>query len=883
MRPTPQAILLVVLALALGTGSPAAAGDAASPLETLRKSNEPLQRFVLDNGMICLVKEDHSAPVAAVQIWVGTGAVDENEYLGAGLSHFVEHMIFKGTPTRPVGEITREINDAGGEINAYTAHDRTVFHVTMPSKSWKVGLDVLADAVMSASFPKNEWARERDVILREFAMGRDNPEREVGELLWSTAYRVHPYQFPIIGYEDVFKSTTRDDLVTFFRRNYVPDNMIAVVAGDVNAAEVKAQLDEVFKAFTRKARAPGVLPAEPPQIAPRFARKTGAYQVSRLLMAYHTVALTHPDVAALDVLANIVGSGRSSRLVRKIKEEQKLVYDVDAWSATPKDPGLFGISATFDPTNETAVIQAIQQEIDRWAAEPFTGEELGKAKQTLLVGELSGLQTMDGQAYSYASGEFYAADPRFSELYLRNVDRIDAAALTSVVSRHLVPDNRTLVVLSPETAAGAPSASAPAAAVTNIQKLTLSTGVPLIVREDHRLPFVYFCAAFRGGLLAESEKNNGITQLMADLLTRGTVRRLAEDIAQTVERLGGSLSPFAGRNSFGLQARGLSRDAETFMDLLSDCLLHPVFPEDELEKQRVVQLAAIRQQRERPFFVAQEALRQTIFPGHPYRWTSEGTRETVQALKREDLVEYFRRLVVAGNLVLSVFGDITPEQARQMAERALGRLPAGPAPDLAQPPAEPQLPARIKQREKKQQTILLVGFPGVTLRDPRVDALAVIETALSGLSSELSTAARERRGLVYYIGASDMPGLEPGLFAAYAGTREETAGEVERLIDAELGRIAKRGLSAEELERAREQIIAAQQMSLQDNGGLAQTCALDELYGLGYGHSLTTEARMRALAADEIRAAAASIFKKERQAVSLVLPERTEPGKEVAP
>lgn len=855
---------------------------ADSPVDALRKSNEPLRRFVLDNGLICLVKEDPSAPVAAVQIWVGTGAVDENEYLGAGLSHFVEHMIFKGTPSRPVGRITREIDDAGGEINAYTAHDRTVFHVTLPSAQWMTGLEVLADAVMNASFPKNEWARERDVILREFAMGRDNPGREVSELLWSTAYRVHPYQYPIIGYEDVFRSTTRDDLVTFFRRNYVPDNMIAVVVGDVKADEVEAGLRRVLGPFKRRVRPPAPLPEEPPQIAPRFARKTGPYQVSRLLWAYHTVALSHPDVAALDVLANIVGSGRSSRLVRKIKEEQKLVYEIDAWSATPKDPGLFGISATFDPTNETRVIQAIQAELDRWAAGAFTRDELEKARRTLLVGELSSLQEMDGQAYSYASGEFYAADPRFSEQYLANIEGVDAAALKSVARRYLRPENRSLVILSPVQAA-APAAAPAGGAATNVRKLVTAAGMPLIVREDHRLPFVHLCAALGGGLLAENEGNNGITKLMSDLLIRGTTTRSAEEIAAAVDQLGGSLSPYSGRNSFGLQARCLTQDAGTFMDLLADSLLRPTFPDNELGKQRVVQLAAIRQQRESPFFVAQDALRQTLFPHHPYRLDPAGRAEAVRALTRDALREHFRRLVVSGNLVLSIFGDITPGEALALADKALADIPRGPAPKLALAPAEPKLPARIKKREKKEQTILLVGYPSVTVGDPRVDALAVIENALSGLSSDLSTQVRERRGLVYFIGAFSVPGVEPGLFAAYAGTHEGAAATVERLIDREVARIAKQGLRDDVLQRAREQIIAARQMSLQDNGGLAQACALDELYGLGYDHTLKTEERMRALTPEDVRQAAASLFKPDRRAVSLVLPDRTEPPKEAAP
>lgn len=883
MKPGRIAAIAVVISSTFMAYALAGSSADTTAIQVIKQSNEKLRRFVLDNGMICLVKEDHSAPVAAVQIWVGTGAIDEKEFLGGGLSHYVEHMIFKGTPTRPVGAITKEINDAGGEINAYTATDRTVFHVTMPSAKWKVGVDVLADAVMHASFPTNEWERERNVILREFAMDRDEPGHEISELLYSTAYRVHPYRVPVIGYEDIFKTITHDDLARFFHENYVPDNMITVVAGDVNADEVERALRAVFAPFTRRTREPVVLPTEPPQLSPRFARKTGAYQLSRLLWSYHTVALTHPDAPALDVLAVIAGEGRSSRLVQEIKERKKLVYDIDAWSSTPREPGLFGISATFDPTNETAVIDAIQNELDSWSTKPFTDDELEKAKRIVLVNEVSGLQTMDGQAYDYASGEFYASDARFSEQYLEEVSKVDAAALQSVVGKYFVKPNRTIAVLSPENTNQAAVALAAPVTSNEVQKLLLSNGIPLLVRSDHRLPFVYFTVALRGGLLTETKNDNGITSLMSDLLTRGTAKHSAEELAKIVESLGGTLAPFSGRNSFGLQGRCLSKDADQLTELMAECLLEPAFPPEEIEKQRQVQLAAIEEQHEQPFFIAEEALLQTLFPNHPYRWNPEGSIPTVKKITRDDLLAHFKRHVMKNNVVISIFGDVTPERARELAERYFTALPDHGELVEANPMPEPKLPARVKQREPKQQTILLVGFPGVDLKDPRVDALAVIGNALSGLSSDLGIEVRDKRGLVYYIGAFDRPGVEPGLFAVYAGTRAETVTNVEGFVNAELARVATKGLREEEFQRAKEQIIASEKMSLQDNAGLAQTCALDELYGLGYRHSFMIEDRLKALTLDKLREVAATMFKENRQAVSLVLPEEKDVKKENAP
>ena len=856
----------------LSTPLPAPAAP-ADPVEALRRSNEGVRRVILDNGMIVLLKRDTSAPVVAVQIWVGTGSVHEENHLGAGLSHYMEHMIFKGTPTRGPAEITRAIDEAGGEINAYTAHDRTVFHADLPSKSWKVGVDVLSDAVMHAAFPEEEWQREKDVILREFAMGYDSPDRELSKLLWSTAFRVHPYRLPVIGYEDIFRTITREDLLAFFRRHYVPDNMITVVVGDIDPAEVEAYLREVYQGFTRRARAPVLVPAEPAQVAPREGRKTGVYEITRGVLAWHTVDLSHPDAAALDVLAAVVGQGRSARLEVELKERRQLVHSIDAWSFTPREPGLFGISYTCEPDKEAEVQAALDEQIATWLTVPFSDDELAKARRQTLVHELASLQTAGGQAGSYASGEFYAGNPRFSEIFLQRLQDITPDQLREVAARYLGVNNRTQVVLAPAVESTAGGATNEAGPELQLQRLELSNGVPLIVREDRRLPFVYVAATFTGGLLAEQESNNGVFALMSELLTRGSTNYTAEELALEIESQGAGLSTFSGRSSFGLTGHALSSDAERLMGWLSDSLQNATFPEEEVEKQRALQLAGLRQQREQPMYVAQEALRQTLFPNHPYRWDPAGREDSVRGLTRADIVAHYRDYVSRSNMALSIFGDISAEDARALAEKYLANLPAGAARVTHVEAAPPALPARAEHREPREQAILLVGYPGFAARDVRNDALAVLQKALSGLSSDLGLEIREKRGLVYFVGAFSLVALDPGFFAFYAGTRDDALPEVERLILEQVERLAREGLREDEFRRAVEQLVAAQDMSLQSNSELALGCAVNELYGLGYRYGLEQRDRLARLTPAEVQRVAAQLLQADRQAVIVVRPE----------
>ena len=422
-------------------------GDAA--LVTLKQSNESIVRFSLDSGMTCLLKENHSLPLVSIQIWVGSGSIHEGEWLGAGLSHCVEHMIFKGTNTLKPGETAKIISGFGGELNAYTSLDHTVFHADLPSRQWKAALATLADAVINASFPEKEWSREKDVILLEYSMGEGEQTREIQKLLFETAYTIHPYRIPIIGLRDVFKATSRDDLIKFYHRRYIPENMIAVVVGDIQVHDAKQALTMAFSAFARCVTPQVSIPIEPRQTASRQIRKSGAYQLSRLEMAFHTTTLSDPDAPALDLLAAVAGTEHSSRLVKDLKETQKLVYGISASSFTPTCRGLFCISATLDTARERAAVRGIQESVASWATSSFSRNEIEKAKRRILVNELSKLQTMHGQASCIAEGQLFMQNPRHLESYLERLQAVTAADLKSVARKYFYPENRVTVILGP--------------------------------------------------------------------------------------------------------------------------------------------------------------------------------------------------------------------------------------------------------------------------------------------------------------------------------------------------------------------------------------------------------------------------------------------------
>jgi len=861
-----------MVALTAGTGAGAPEPDAI--LDVLRRENDRIERFTLDNGLECLLKADSAAPVVTVQFRIGCGSMHEDQYLGSGISHAIEHMLFKGTPTRAPGTVTREINEAGGRVNAYTTLDRTVYFADLPAAHWKTGFDVLADAVMNASFPEAEWVLERDVILREVAMGADSPDRVLGKALWQTALREDTRRHPVIGYPDAFATLTRDDLVANFKRHYTPDNTILVIVGDIDTVAVRRYITEQLAAFRRRPRAPVVLPQEPPQISPRFERLTGDYEIGRLAAVWPSVDIRHPDAPALDILAAVAGQGRSSRLHRSLVEDRRLLHRVSVWSYTPGRPGLFGLSAAFDPEQEEAAVAAVRQEIDYLKTVPFTDAEVAKAVRTALTAQIGELATMSGQAAQFGGDLEMTGDPRFSETWLQQLRAVTPADLTRVARDYLAPSRQSLVLLVPGASGDAVERDTTAEAPTppTAQTLTLDNGATLIVREEDRLPFVYIAVALQGGTRAETASNSGITALMAELLLRGTTGRSREQTALAVESLGASLQAYAGFNAYGLSARCLSDDAETLVHLLADCLLNPLFEESEIGRQRVLQLATIRQQTEQPMFLAGQQLRGLLFTGHPYRLDPQGTPETVNALTRDDLVAHHRRLTVAGNLAISIFGAISPRDARRLAESAFAGMAAGDAPILEPPPPSPTLPARAEQEVPRQQAIVMAGFPGITVFDPRQEALDVLQTAMSGLSAELALEIRDKRGLAYFTGAMQQVGIDPGMFALYAGTRREAAAEVETLFLTEINRLTETGLRDDELARAKAQLIADHAMRLQNPLSIARDCALNVRYGLGADHLFTRPERIAAVTAEDVRLAASRLFDPGKLAISILLP-----------
>lgn len=425
-----------------------------------------------------------------------------------------------------------------------------------------------------------------------------------------------------------------------------------------------------------------------------------------------------------------------------------------------------------------------------------------------------------------------------------------------------------------------PATAGLGAADNSVQMFTLANGLRLLVKEDHRLPFVEFRTGSRGGSLAETPALSGLTQLLAKLLVKGTPSRTAEQIAIEIESVGGHLDTFGGNNSFGVTAEVMREDFPLGLELVAEALLHPSFPDDALEREREVQLADIRSQRDDLLRSAELLMRRSLFGSSGYGMNMLGTEESVTALTVGDLRAFHSRLAVPNNCVLAIYGDVSAGAAREEVEKVFGAwkpnagIESIASTESAKAPAEPGLSRATESRDKKQ-AVVVMGFPGTTIHAADRFALELIQETCSDLGSRLFMRIRDRLGLAYYTGAKNFLGLVPGYFAFYAGTEPEKVSQVETEMLREVELLRAEGLTAEELKRAKAKVIGQKKISRQDLGSQAMASVLDELYGLGYANSDTEDAKFEAVSLEEVQATARKYLRPEAVVTAVVGPERS--------
>lgn len=829
-----------------------AAGLAAKNIEL---SEEAVFKKVTENGLTILVKTTPPHDLASIDIRIRAGSSLEEEYSGSGISHFVEHMVFKGTRTRKAGDIEREVKSYGGLINGATSQDLTSFQVTVPSKNLRDCLHLLKDMLLDASFESGEFERERDVILKEIRLNNDEPQSAIVKLLYETAYIKHPYKYPVIGYEEEFKRLKREDLIKYYNRMYVPNRIVVTIVGgngDENA--VISSVENEFKDFRPPDYRIEGQTFEPLQIGKRHLENAAQINLSYLALGFHSTSLLDKDLFAMDVLSMILGRGDNSRLNTVLFKEKGLIHSISSWNYTPRDPGLFVITALLDKENLDSAGRAIFYEIENLRNGTFGDKEVESAKRMALADYIFSRQTLEEEASGICENEILTGNFDFARRYVDGIQAVSKEDLRRVANKYLVDDNLTVVRLVPAgfKADTAKPLNIPIAK-GKIKKDTLPNGLRVLLREDRKTPSVSISLAISGGLSAEDRANNGISNLAARMLLKGTASRKENEIKGALESLGGTLEPFSGFDSFGINLAILKDDIDLALEIMRDILTNSVFPEDELDKEKALLLSMVKEEDDDIFKKGFYVLRKSLFVNHPYGLRLIGEEWSIKALTRDSLLNFYKTYCAAGNIVLSISGDIESEPLMEKIKEAFKDLKGAARPSVLNKSVSLDSVTSQAFKMDRDQSLIMIGFKTTGLMDPDRYALDILGSILSGSSGRLFSSLRGKRSLAYTLGCVQKLGVETGFIIFYAATTNDKISETRKALIDEIKSVKSQTVKDAELILAKRELDTSHKMDMETNDFISFQTALDELYGLGYDNIYKYEKGIEGVTGEDVK------------------------------
>jgi zinc protease len=852
-------------------------------------SREGVLRTVLPNGLRVLVRRDGAAPVAAVVTRVKAGYFDETDDV-VGIAHVLEHMYFKGTPTRGVGEIAKQTKASGGYLNASTIYDNTTYYAVLPASGFASGLAIQADAYANSLLDADELSRELEVIIEEAKRKADTPWAVTVETLHELLHDRHRIRRWRIGREDELRRLRRDHLLRFYRNFYRPTNTILTIVGDVDVDRTMRQVEQLYGHLPDGAieRAPGEQESTPPGF--RYRELSGDLTQTQISLGWRTPGTLHPDTPLLDLASTILGVGRASRLYRSVRE-RRLASGVGAYDYTPTEIGVFVVHTDGDPDTAHDALRATWSELGSLHRHGVAASEVVRAQRIFESRWLRRLESMDGQAHHLAEWEAIG-DWRLGDDAYERTMRATAAEVSDAIRRHLDLDQVGVIVHRPSKhrafASGAdavrsmldaegdaaspdvPPISAPAApAVVSYPALEQEHGfirvyrtrhdVPVIVQRRPGAPITHLGVYALGGALAETGDHAGIAILTTRAALKGTTGRTANAIAEEAELLGGSISPSVTNDVMGWALSVPRPRLEAALDLLADVVQRPTLRADAVETERTIALTHLAQLRDDMYRYPTRLAQEAAFGDHPYGRGALGTETALAAITPDDVRAWHGRHVMESPGMLAVVGDVDADDAARALASVFADVRRAAAPEHT-PPVWPSAPTERVERRDKTQTAIALAYPSPDRRDPRRHAARLVADIASGLGGRFFEELRERQSLAYTVHAHATERRLAGAFITYIATSPEKESAARAGLLLEFERLRDSLVSDEELARAQVFALGTRAIALQSGGYVMSELVDAWLLGEGLEELDTFEDRVRSVTREAMRSVARTFF-----------------------
>ena len=850
-------------------------------------------RTVLSNGLTVITRELHQVPIGSFWVWYRVGS--RNEVPGiTGVSHWVEHMMFKGTPVMRKGDIFRIVASNGGILNGFTWLDYTAYFETLPSHRLDLGISIESDRMANSLFNPEEVDSERTVIISEREGSENSPTYLLGEELGAAAFQAHPYGHSVIGWKSDLKSMTRNDLYNHYRTYYVPNNAIVVAVGDFQTETLLKQIRERFEPIPRGPDAPKVRINEPPQRGERRVVVRYPAGAPYMEVAYHGPAISDPDAFPVVVLDAILSGGkpmgvfgargarmgRSSRLYRALVDGGLASGAGSSFTFTT-DPYLFGLDATARPGFTLEEIErALFAQVEKVQQDRVPREELERAVKQVKAQLVYGGESVTDQCYWLGAMEVIDRHETYLEI-LERVQKVTAEDVQRVAQKYLTETNRTVGWLIPTETKGAggqaegaaagrayfyscpparPSSGAIQPISIPIHREQLPNGIVVLVSHDPTSPQVVMQSSLLAGSVFDTPETSGIARFVAPMLIRGTERRSFQQLSEETDGLGMALNADAGRLTALVNVRSLKEDFGRGVELLAEVLRQPSLPEEEIERLRGQIITGLREQETSARAMAEKRFHEELYPaGHPYHLWPSGTQETVGRIGRPDLHAFYRRQYRPDTMTVAIAGDIAPSEAVEQIRRVLGDWRAEGPPPRLDIPVTPLHHRAMYDVEVpgKFQSEFVMGLPALSRNDPDYYALRLGNLILGqlGLSGRLGASIRERQGLAYHVSSDLQATVGPSPWAIRAGVNPAN---VDKAVEAALEEIQRwmvEPAKEDELSDGKSFLTGSLPIALETNDGVARTLLDIEFYQLGLDYLKRYPELIESISRDDIQAA----------------------------
>ena len=900
-----------------------AVADSQRPAATIPRSalsvTEDVRKTVLENGLTVLTKEVHTAPVVSVQVWYKVGSRNESPGVN-GIAHQLEHMLFKGTTSRPI-QFGRLFSALGSDSNAFTSFDQTAYFGTVERNKLKALLELEADRMQNALINDEQLASEKRVVISELQGYENSPTYRLDRAVRRAAFPNSPYGLPVGGTKADVEKFTAEKVRDYYNRFYSPDNATLIVVGDFDTAPTLKAVKEIFGKVPDRVKGAGVgsrqsavgrhggvnsssassASSARPDGEPIVLQEPGA--AATLQVVYPLPDANHPDVPALDAMDYILTEGRSSRLYQTLVESG-LASAAGGGTANMMAGGWYELSATAAPRQQLDKIEAVQEQaIADLRNKGVTPEELNRAKAQLKATVILSNRDISSQATQLGYSQTTAGDYRYIDRYLAALDKVTVDDVKRVANTYLATEKRTVGKFEPTQIAGRPGSNGAATSQTaesfNLgapvdpaevakylppvdvtatpkarrlpEEFTLDNGLQVLLLPDSSTPTVTLSGYIRAGTEFDPDRSGGLASMTADNLMNGTKSKNALQLAQTLEDRGASLGFSANREGVEIGGYSLKTDLPVVLQTMADVVQNATFPDRELELSRQRALTQLKLDLDNPARVAQRKFQQTIYPAnHPFH--TFPTKESLQSIDRQEVVEFYQTHYRPDQTILTLLGDFDPKAVRSLLTQQLAKWQGtGKPPKITYPTVS--LPPKVEQFNPimpgKTQSITILGYRGIDRKDPRYYTSLVLNQILGGdtLSSRLGTEIRDRQGLTYGVYSTFQAGRHAGPFAIRMQTDPTDAQKAIASTRKLLKQIQTQGVKAEEVQAAKRSLTSSYTVSLANPDALASTILMNAVFGLGEEELSDFPQKIQAVTLEKVNLAAKELLQPDKLAI----------------